>query len=598
MQLQLISMPWALFNRPSIQLGSLKSYLQHTLPELTVMNLHPYLETAELLGSVPYQLLSSHLWAGEALFCGLLFPERYEQARQLFCSELPTQSPDDYTHWQQLLENQIDRYLAESINGESLLIGFSVCFGQLAASLWAAGLIRQHHPHLPILFGGSTITPQVARILPSLFPAVSYCITGEGEKPLLQLAQHLMKTNISSKKKPMQGSRTSRPLPDNGAEPHQIAGLEELHPPDYHDYFMQVRKRRLSFIPQLPVEFSRGCWWRRCSFCNLNLQWQGYRFKKHQQMLAEVQFLANTYQCLDFSFTDNALPPEEAKAFFHALAQQSMDLRFFAEIRAGQNTEIFPLYRQAGLTEVQVGIEALSDSLLVRMNKGVRSLDNITAMKNAVEAGVRLSGNLILEFPGSTALEVQETLQALDAVFPYPPLEPATFFLGQASPIWFCPEQYGIDTIVPHPKYTALFPSHWIDALEMLVYDYQGSGRTRQKQLWAPVRKKLKAWQVFHHKRHSRQPALSFRDGGDFLIIRQERLGLDTLHHRLAGLSREIYLHCAQPVTEKELLQTFSRVTKEQLCHFLADLIKKQLLYHSHESYLALAVRTASRLCA
>ena len=591
-------MPWALFNRPSIQLGALKSYLKHNLPELSVTNLHPYLETAEILGTASYQLLSSHLWAGEALFSGLLFPERHEQARQIFCRELPKQSSSDYTAWQHLLEKQFDRYLAESINEESLLIGFSICFGQLAASLWAAGLIRQRHPHLPILVGGSTITPQVARILPTLYPAVTFCITGEGEQPLLQLAHRLMKASTGSRKRPLKGVQMSCPSLDNCAEVNQVARLDVLHPPDYYDYFNQLHQRRLSFIPQLPVEFSRGCWWRRCSFCNLNLQWQGYRFKTHQQMLAEVQSMASTYQSLDFFFTDNALPPQEAEAFFRELVRQPIDFRFFAEIRTMQDPELFPLYRQAGVTEVQVGIEALSDSLLVRMNKGVHLIDNIAAMKNAVEAGVRLSGNLILEFPGSTEQEVQETMQALDAVLPYPPLEPATFFLGQASPIWFCPEQFGIDTIVPHPKHIALFPAPWIDTLEMLVYDYQGSGRRRQKRLWAPVRKKLKAWQSFHQKRRCGRPALSFRDGGDFLIIRQERPGLDTLHHRLAGLSRDIYLHCVQPVTEKELLHTFSRVTKEQLHHFLTDLEKKQLLYHSHDRYLALAVRSAPHLCA
>ena len=187
MQVQLISMPWALFNRPSIQLGSLKSYLRHHCPELSVSTLHPYLETAEVLGETVYQRLSTQLWAGEALFSGLLFPERREQALGVFCRELPKQPSSDYTAWQQLVEEQLSQYLASAVDGESLLLGFSVCFGQLAPSLWAAGLIRQRHPHLPIVLGGSTITPQAARILPTLYPAITFCLSGEGEKPLRQL---------------------------------------------------------------------------------------------------------------------------------------------------------------------------------------------------------------------------------------------------------------------------------------------------------------------------------------------------------------------------------------------------------------------------
>ena len=597
MQIQLISMPWALFNRPSIQLGSLKSYLQHHLPELSVTTLHPYLETAELLGKATYQRLSTNLWAGEALFSGLLFPERLEQARQLFRRELPKQPVSDYTAWQQLLAEQFNRYLAGAVNGKGLLLGFSVCFGQLAASLWAAGLIRQKYPHLPILLGGSTITPQAARILPTLYPAITFCISGEGEKPLLQLAINLIKSHSSKKKLPLHRRQTNCLPPDSITHKNQLAQLEELPPPDYQDYFSELQQRRSTFIPQLPVEFSRGCWWRQCSFCNLNLQWQGYRFKKHQKMLEEVQTLASRYQCLDFFFTDNALPPHEAQAFFREIVQQPVDFRFFAEVRALQEPEAFPLYRQAGVTEVQIGIEALADSLLARMNKGTRAIDNIAAMRNAVAAGVRLTGNLILEFPGSTAEDVQETLQALDALLPYPPLDAATFFLGQGSPVWCQPKQFGIDAIIPHPKNAVLFPKSWIEALDMLVCDFRSADRKQQKQLWASVRKKLKAWQAFHRKRRSQQPALSFRDGGNFLIIRQERPGLDTLHHRLSGLSRAIYLQCGQPVTQKELLQTFSQVKEEQLCRFLADLEEKHLLYHTRDGYLALAVRTLSSPC-
>ena len=598
MQVQLISMPWALFNRPSIQLGSLKSYLRHHCPELSVSTLHPYLETAEVLGETVYQRLSTQLWAGEALFSGLLFPERREQALGVFCRELPKQPSSDYTAWQQLVEEQLSQYLASAVDGESLLLGFSVCFGQLAPSLWAAGLIRQRHPHLPIVLGGSTITPQAARILPTLYPAITFCLSGEGEKPLRQLVKNLITSGSSFKKLPCQHNQANWPPPDQGAGIDQLARLEELPPPDYHDYFSELCRRRSSFIPQLPVEFSRGCWWRQCSFCNLNLQWQGYRFKKHQQMLKEVQTLASRYQCLDFFFTDNALPPHEAQAFFREIVQQPLDFHFFAEIRAVQEPGAFPLYRQAGVEEVQIGIESLADSLLARMNKGVRAIDNIAAMKSAAESGVRLAGNLILEFPGSTAEDVQETLQALDAVFPYPPLDAATFFLGQGSPVWCHPRKFGIDAIIPHPKNVALFPKNWIEALDMLVCDYRSADRKQQKQLWAPVRKKLKAWQAFHRKRRSRRPALSFRDGGNFLIIRQERPGLDTLHHRLSGLSRAIYLHCGQPATQKELLRTFNRVKEEQLCRFLADLEEKHLLYHTRDGYLALAVRTPSSPCA
>jgi hypothetical protein len=107
------------------------------------------------------------------------------------------------------------------------------------------------------------------------------------------------------------------------------------------------------------------------------------------------------------------------------------------------------------------------------------------------------------------------------------------------------------------------------------------------------VRDKIDRWHSFHNNRpNTTTPALSYRDGGTFLIIRQELPGSRPLHHRMHGLSRQIYLACEQPVTRKKLLSRFSQVTKEQLFAFLADLEQKNILYCNTISCLALAVRT------
>ncbi len=216
---------------------------------------------------------------------------------------------------------------------------------------------------------------------------------------------------------------------------------------------------------------------------------------------------------------------------------------------------------------MQVGVEALSDSLLARMRKGVRAIDNLAAMKDALENDLRLAGNLILEFPGSTVTEVEETLAALAAALPFPPLEPATFFLGQGCPVDKAPQAFGLTAVTCHANYRALYPATLLDRVPMLVRSGRGD-RERQRRLWRPVRQALRAWREFHCQRTSRQPALCYRDGGDFLVIRQERPGQPVLHHRLHGTSRAIYLHCRRPVAQKELLQTFGRVKEEQLVRF------------------------------
>ena len=587
MQLLLISMPWALFNRPSIQLGTLKSFLSQHLEDVTLTVRHPSLEVAAAIGTQRYHQIAVNGWAGEALYSGLLFPGQRQQAGKLFQQELKA-TDQSYSSLLLILEEQLTIFLERELHSECQLVGFSVCFNQLTASLWAAQEIKKLRPHLPIVFGGSSCTPQMGTALHKVFPAVDYLVSGEGEQPLRDLV------NFLTGKGPFPGDTVfsvaaSQPA---SARPtaREVADLNTLPFPDYSDYFFELARCGIPFIPQLPIEFSRGCWWNRCSFCNLNLQWQHYRTKKAERMAAEVRSLAQQYQCLDFSFTDNALPPDAARSFFKTMTDEQAEYRFFAEVRAMQQPRQYALSRQAGLTEIQVGIEALSNSLLERMNKGTRVLDNIAAMKFALEQDIRLSGNLILEFPGSTAIEVAETLTALQAVFPYPPLQAATFFLGQGSPVHCQPRRFGLTAVTIHPKYRILFPAFFLDQVEMLIQSYRAD-RQHQKKLWAPVRQQMAAWTTFHSQRDpTRQPALSYRDGSDFLLIRQERAGQPTLHHRLRGLSRAIYLQCRQPVEQKELLQTFNRVKEEQLMHFLADLAEKGLLFQDQDACLALAV--------
>ncbi len=126
------------------------------------------------------------------------------------------------------------------------------------------------------------------------------------------------------------------------------------------------------------------------------------------------------------------------------------------------------------------------------------------------------------------------------------------------------------------------------------VMDYRG-GRIRQRQLWRPVADKIDAWQAFHRQRQApAQPALSYRDGGDFLIIRQEKIGGPPLQHRLRGISREIYLHCNQVRTRDQLQQRFRRISVASLDRFLGELQDKRLLFQDGEQVLALAVRQRS----
>ncbi len=593
-RLALLAMPWSIFNRPSIQLGALKAYLESE-SNYRVDNFHPYLHLAEGISPEIYSQIALSGWAGEAIFAPLLFPEKRADARKLFrsCLAGKIKPLPDFDELVTAVEQSCNQLLTSIPWQQYNLFGFSLCFSQLFASLYMAGKMKDTWPDVPIVFGGSSCSGDVGTSLIQHFPEIDYLVDGEGEQQLLQLC-HFLNGRI----KTLPGKiHPQRPVPATGVAPLVLPlKMDDLPFPDYSHYFKEMHEHFSGrpFIPLLPIEFSRGCWWNKCTFCNLNLQWQNYRSKKSDRMMAETLHLAETHECLHFAFTDNALPPKEADRFFSTLSAKQLDFDFFAEIRTITEPKKLHLYSQAGLKTVQVGIEALSTSLLTKMAKGTTTIDNIAVMKMCSASAIRLEGNLITDFPGTTEEEIAETLEHLDFVMPFLPLQAAAFFLGHGSPMHTSctsANEFTIQKIIPHAKNRALFPQDYLHSMIMLINSYRGD-KKHQHALWRPVKQKIQTWHDFHkHRSHNRQHPLNYRDGGTFLIIRQERLSDSPLLHRLRGTSRKIYLCCDQPIKTPTLLAKFPRVAERILRNFIHEMCDKRLMFQENDCVLSLAVR-------
>jgi hypothetical protein len=392
---------------------------------------------------------------------------------------------------------------------------------------------------------------------------------------------------------------------DNSVQFDQLDDLKSLPPPDYDEYFALVKTLSpdKAFFPTLPVEISRGCWWRSfkpssspkkgCAFCNLTLQWEGYRSKGVSQVVSEVDYLTRKYQCLSVSFMDNLIPRKQSKDIFQGLARLKKDLRLFGEIRATTPHPVLEAMREAGTDRVQIGIEALSTSLLKKINKGSTAIQNMQVMKQCEELGITSHSNLIMHFPTSDAGDVKETLRALDFALPFRPLRCVDFWLGLGSPVWHNARSFGLKAVTNHHYYKAIFPLPIYRSMLLMIQSYRGS-LGLQRKLWRPVKNKVRTWKNDYKKLQndgSHSSILSFRDGKDFLIIRQKRPEGPPLTHRLVGTSRRIYLFCEKHRSQKHILSHFSQIRKEQVISFLEMMVQKRLMFEDHKRYLSLAVR-------
>jgi hypothetical protein len=213
-------------------------------------------------------------------------------------------------------------------------------------------------------------------------------------------------------------------------------------------------------------------------------------------------------------------------------------------------------------------------------------------MKHCEMMGIKNSSNLILYFPGSDPEDVDETLRNLDFVLWFRPLKIVHFWLGLGSPVWQHPENFGLKSVCNHSNYAAIFPPDVFKSMRFIIQSYRGD-LVRQRKLWKPVKKKLEAWKKTYgelHRSPTYENILSFRDGGNFLIIRQKRLDGQSLTHRLKGTSRAIYLFCWQHRSLKRILARFPSVAADKIEPFLKMMVDKKLMFQENDNYLSLAV--------
>jgi ribosomal peptide maturation radical SAM protein 1 len=605
-RLALVSAPWPFFDRPSVQMGALKAFLNQRNPDIRVDTHHVYLKIAAVAGYEVYRIMSKLTWMAECPYGALLYPNHKDSITRYWNRKArkdPVLASLDFEKFCLRIEEASLSIIDEEPWDQYSLIGISISLVQLTSSLFFIREIKRRAPKVPIVVGGSACAGALGESLVQVIPQIDYVIRGEGELPLLQLIEEISASHDQSEFVYIPGLIYEDHLQKEN-ECQQVPNMDDFPIPDYSDYFRDLESLgpRHSFLPRLPMEISRGCWWNKkkdsigtggCVFCNLNLQWSGYRHKSRERTVLEIDTLVKRHQLLSISFVDNLLPVKELEELFYDIQALGKDLRLFCELRAKTSRCVLEAMGGAGMHTIQVGVEALSTSLLKKLNKGITAMDNFEIMKNCESPCLPdLFGNLILDFPKSDSRDVAETLHNLSFAFPFRPLKGIPLWLGYGSPLWQDPGPFGIRPKGNHPNYRAIFPSEEFEKLRFMIQGYHGGVR-HQRRMWEPVRKKLKEWRDFYYSIHEKpgfMPVLSYDDGKDFLIIHERRLHDDDMTHRLRGASRSIYLFCETQRCLAEIVGQFSRFGEDKILAFLRMMVDKRLMFIERDKYLSLAV--------
>ena len=284
------------------------------------------------------------------------------------------------------------------------VVGFTSVFQQQLASLALAKQVKARLPETVIVFGGANCEATMGVETVRQFAFVDAVVSGEGDLVFADLSVRVADGKPFDDLPGVITARTIAAAPHGAPTAPAVTDMDALPYPDYDDFFSAYHRSPLArtWEPSVFVETSRGCWWgerMHCTFCGLNGATMAYRSKSAPRALAELTHLAGAHPGCAVQVVDNILDLKYFKTLLPALAERKLNVSLFYETKSNLKKDQVRLLRDAGVTEIQPGIESFSDNVLKQMKKGVSGLQNIQLLKWCKEIGVDPQWNFLVGFP-------------------------------------------------------------------------------------------------------------------------------------------------------------------------------------------------------
>jgi hypothetical protein len=165
------------------------------------------------------------------------------------------------------------------------------------------------------------------------------------------------------------------------------------------------------------VRFSRGCP-HRCTYCGQHGSWVKWRHRDPGRLAAEVERLHRAHGVNFVTLADEnpTTLPDRWRVFLEAVRARRLPVRFFATIRATdvvRDRDILPLYREAGILYVLMGVESTSDDVLRQIRKGSTTREDFQACRLLKEHGIFSIVGHIVGFGGEDRSTFRTALRQL-----------------------------------------------------------------------------------------------------------------------------------------------------------------------------------------
>jgi len=333
------------------------------------------------------------------------------------------------------------------------VIGISIVLQQqMFSTMTFCALIKQHFPHVHITVGGNTVT-RLRDVLPQspLFQYFDSAVVYEGETAFVQLVSAVgAKRGLAEVPNTIYKDETGV----HTSSTSYAEDLAALPPPDFDGLPLEKY-----FVPTriLPYLATRGCYWGRCEFCDHGEGYTaGYRSKKIQDALADIQFLRDKYGAKHFHFTDESYPPALFRKLTRGLIESRMGIVWTTHMRFEKSLldeQVWQDAKESGCKYLHFGYESGVERVLQLMDKATTTEIMTKHLQLTANAGIWNHCMGFFGFPGETKEEAWQSVQFLEQNKDHVhSLGFGTFDLGRHNPVAKHPEKWGV-TAYKNPEW-------------------------------------------------------------------------------------------------------------------------------------------------
>lgn len=385
------------------------------------------------------------------------YAERLGRSANQF-DELYNALNQDYTYIDKLLIKILE---ARILTVQPTLVAMSIPFpGNLYSAFRCGQWLKRHHPHIKIAVGGGYPNTELRSISdPRVFDFWDFITLDDGEAPFENLLEHLdgkrpialLKrtfTRIDGKVEYINNSFTKDYKQANVGTPdysdlwldQYISVIEVANP--MHRLWSDGRWNKLTM--------AHGCYWGKCTFCDISLDY----IKNYEPLTAQLLcdrmeiMIAQTGQN-GFHFVDEAAPPALMRALSLEILRRKLVVSWWTNIRFEKSftRDLCRLLKSAGCIAVSGGLEVASDRLLALIEKGVTVAQVAQVARHFTESGMLVHAYLMYGFPTQTAQETIDSLEMVRQMFENGVLQSGfwhQFAMTAHSPIGLSPEKFGV----------------------------------------------------------------------------------------------------------------------------------------------------------